>query len=98
MTKTWKVIRMILGLNSNNSRQKLTLNINNNTVTDSKQIANAFNIFFVSIGPQLARELAGDINPLLYVKHINNSMVMLDVTTMEVENVINSLKKCQSWT
>ena len=49
-------------------------------------------IFFVSIGPQLARGLAGDTNPLLYVKHINNSMVMLDVTTMEVENVINSLK------
>ena len=92
MTKTWKVIRMILGLNSNNSRQKLTLNINNNTVTDSKQIANAFNNFFVSIGPQLARGLAGDTNPLLYVKHINNSMVMLDVTSMEVENVINSLK------
>ena len=46
MTKTWKVIRMILGLNSNNSRQKFTLNINNNTVTDSKQIENAFNIFF----------------------------------------------------
>ena len=43
MTKTWKVIRRILGLNSNNSRQKLTLNINNNTVTDSKQIANARN-------------------------------------------------------
>ena len=92
MTKTWKVIRMILGLNSNNSRQKLTLNINNNTVTDSKQIANAFNNFFVSIGPQLARGLAGDTNPLLYVKPINNSMIMLDVTTMEVENVINSLK------
>ena len=31
ITKTWKVI----GLNSNNSRPKLTLNINNNTVTDS---------------------------------------------------------------
>ena len=36
--------------------------------------------------------LHGDTNPLLYVKSINNSMVMLDVTTMEVKNVINSLK------
>ena len=27
MTKTWKVIRIIFGLNSKNSRQKLTLNI-----------------------------------------------------------------------
>ena len=61
-------------------------------MTESKQIANAFKKFLVSIGPQLARGLAGDTNPMQYVKPINNSMVMLDVTTMEVKNVINSLK------
>ena len=31
-------------------------------------------------------------NPLQHVKPINNSMVMLDVTAMEVKNVIISLK------
>ena len=56
------------------------------------QLANAFNNCSVSIGPQLARGLASDTNPVLYVNPINNSMVMLDVTTMEVENVIKSLK------
>ena len=61
-------------------------------MTDSKQIAHAFNNFFVSIGPQLTRGLADDTNPLLYVKPINNSMDILDVTTMEMENVINFLK------
>ena len=66
--------------------------LNDNTVTDSKQIANAFNIFFVSIRTQLVRRLADDTNPLLYAKPINNSLVVLNVTTMEVKNVINSFK------
>ena len=52
-----------------------------------------FNKYVVSIRPQLARGFAGDTNLLLHVnKAINNSMVMLDVTTMKVKTVINSLK------
>ena len=42
MTKTWKVVRIILGLTSNNSRRKLTFNINNKTIANNKQIKNVF--------------------------------------------------------
>ena len=61
-------------------------------MANNKKIKNTFNKYFVSIGPQIARGLAGDTNPLLHVKAINNSMVMLDITTMKVKNVFNSSK------
>ena len=42
---------------------------NNVAVTNSKDIANGFVDFFVSIGPELAKDIHSDINPLTYVRH-----------------------------
>ena len=50
MGKSWKVLRNILGKDHNKSKKHHSFFINNNYVTDSLQIANAFNKFFVSIG------------------------------------------------
>ena len=60
-------------------------------MTDSLDIANGFNNFFVSIGPKLANNLKSDINPLLYVNYNINSIVIQEVSFIQVREVINSL-------
>ena len=72
MFKGWKVLKTILALNNNSEKRKLCLTVNNVAVTNSKDIANGFNEFFVSIGPELAKDIHSDINPLTYVNNINN--------------------------
>ena len=67
---------LILALNSNSEKRQLCLTINNAAVTNSKDIANDFNDFFVSIGPELAKDIHSDINPLTYVNNVNNSIVI----------------------
>ena len=51
-----------------------TFTINNRIVTDSREIANRFNNYFISIGPLLASDITCSVNPLSYVKSIHNSM------------------------
>ena len=92
MFKGWKVLKTILALNNNSEKRKLCLTVNNVAVTNSKDIANGFNEFFVSIGPELAKDIHSDINPLTYVNNINNSIVIFDVSCEEVRNIIHSLK------
>ena len=56
-------------------------------VTDNLDIANGFNNFFVSIGPNLK----SDIDPLSYVNNNINSIVVQEVSCSQVREVINSL-------
>ena len=92
MFKGWKLLKTILALNNNSEKRKLCLTVNNVAVTNSKDIANGFNEFFVSIGPELAKDIHSDINPLTYVNNINNSIAIFDVSCEEVRNIIHSLK------
>ena len=92
MFKSWKVLKTILALNSNSEKRQFCLTINNVAVTNSIDIANGFNDFFVSIGPELAKDIHSDINPLTYVNNVNNSIVIFDVSCDEVKNIIRSLK------
>ena len=68
--KNWKVLKTIVALNSNSEKRQLCLTINNVAVTNRKDIANGFNDFFVSIGPELAKDIHSDINPLTYVHSV----------------------------
>ena len=92
MFKSWKVLKTILALNSNSEKRQLCLTINNVAVTNSIDIASGFNDFFVSIGPELAKDIHSDINPLTYVNNVNNSIVIFYVSCDEVKNIIRSLK------
>ena len=69
-----------------------TFTINNRIVTDSREIANGFNNYFISIGPFLASDITCSVNPLSYVKSIDNSIVIVNMSYSEVERVISSLK------
>ena len=90
-SKSWRVLKTIIGKDSNSCKQKLSFVINNNTTYKSQTIANEFNDFFVSIGSQLASTITSTVNPLSYVTPVVNSIVILDMTTTEVMNIIQSL-------
>ena len=100
MFKSWKVLMTILALNSNSEKRQLCLTINKVAVTNSKDLANGFNDIFVSIGPELAKDIHSDINPLTYVNNVINSIVIFDVSYDEVKNTKHSLKNSSaaSWT
>ena len=48
-------------------------------------------ILFVSFGPKLANNLKSDIDSLLYVNYNINSIVVHEVSSIQVREVINSL-------
>ena len=54
--ETWKTINSIIGRN-NKAKQQSTFRIDDKEVTDSDIISDAFNDFFVNIGPKLASEI-----------------------------------------
>ena len=91
LSKTWKVLRDILGLGNNATRQKMNFLIEDTLVTDSLDIANGFNNFFVSIGPKLAKDLTSHVDPLSYVDFNINSIVTIDISCNQIREVINSL-------
>ena len=54
----------------------MNFNINNESVSNSTIIAESFNTFFVSIGPQLAENVSCETNPLTYVNNIERSILI----------------------
>ena len=91
LAKSWKLLKTIFGKDLNSSLNT-TFTINNIIVTDSRKIANGFNNYFISIGPLLASDITCSVNPLSYVKSIDNSIVIVNMSCSEVEIVISSLK------
>ena len=96
ISKSWKILKNIIGKHSCRSRPTMHFNINNESVSNSTDIAESFNIFFVSIGPQLAENISCETNPLTYVNNIERSIVILDVTCEKIKGVIHSLNNSSS--
>ena len=71
-----------------NSKRKLKLTINNQTVNDSQTIANEFNNFFVSIGSALADNITCFVDPMSYVDNIMDSIVISYVSCMDIKPTI----------
>ena len=90
--KTWGVLRVIIGKDAYNLKSKLKFQVNDKFVTDSLEIANSFNEFFVSIGPKLADNILSTTNPLSNVNNCTNSIVIPPVTIAEVSQTILSMK------
>ena len=67
--KSWKIFKNIIGIDLLSSKRKLKFTINNETVDDSKIIANEFNHFFTSIGPELAEKNYMICRPNLLCRH-----------------------------
>ena len=91
MRKTWDVIRGLIGV-----KQKKISNefiINNTHVSDPTAISNAFNDYFVNVGPTLASRISPTPVDQTELPPLNpHTMFISDVTPTEVNNVINNLK------
>ena len=92
ISKSWNVLKSIIGLISSGKKHNLSFLVHNKMVTDSYEISNAFNNFFVSIGPKLASNIHSSINPLAYIIPVQNSMYMPELSENDVKNIILSLK------
>ena len=77
---------------------KKIFSINNKIISNSQVIAEEFNNFFVSIGPQLASNIYSSTNHMSYMNTVVNSIFIPDITTIKVINVILLLKNsCAGW-
>ena len=99
LKKTWDVLRIILGKDTNNSKRTLKLFfikaiffINGKCVTDSMEIANNFKSFFVSVGSELTKDIVSRANPMSYINNCNNSIAIPPVTMIEIRQTILPLK------
>ena len=62
-------------------------------MSDKFTISNAFNNYFVEIGPQLERSINTTVNPLTYVRSSSNSMFMPYVEEHEIIEIVYQLKE-----
>ena len=70
--------------------------INDVPVQNKQQIADAFNKFYVNIGPSLNRKnKENNSSPMEYMKSPNpNTILLSQVTDKEVKDIVLSLKVC----
>ena len=57
MKKTWKGIRQLVNIKNPSISNITQINLHGTNVTDPKQIANAFNNFFVNVGPNTGKSI-----------------------------------------
>ena len=90
--KTWSVIKDIINKKKVNKIQT-SFFINNINITDKKDISNSFNDYFVSIGPELSKNIpVYNISPTSYITNNNISSMYLEaVSNNEVKDIILNL-------
>ena len=76
LNKTWKILRIILRKDRNPSAKNPTFKLDGKIISDRPAIANGFNTYSVSIGPKLASKISSNVNPILYVQSVNNSIII----------------------
>ena len=92
--KTWSVIKDIYKNKVN--KIQTSVFINNTNVTDKKDISNSFNDYFVSIGPELSKNIpltfCLHISPTSYIRNNNISSKYLEaVSNNEVKDIMLNL-------
>ena len=97
LNATWKVINNI----TNRNKQKAQIErikIDNNELTDSAEIANAFNSYFTSIGPDLASQIKSD--NCNFTQFLNrpseNTMFFVSTHQYEIKEIVKKLKSKSS--
>ena len=90
--KSWgKINELVSGEKKKSSN--FQLNINNSVLTDSNDIANKFNDYFLNIPTELHNNLSPSINNYSYLISNNTKSIFLHpATAAETYNVINSIK------
>ena len=100
MRKTWRTINDTLNSKSNKSKFPTKFIVNNKTITDHKEIADQFNIFFSNIGSTLSEAIKLDDSTLAFTDYLNNPTEhrfnFSKITEKETLTIINNLKSKNS--
>ena len=93
MGKNFKAIRMLLDKDARiNVCNTVDFIIDNRLVCDYNVISNTFSYYFISIGNIFSNRISCNVNPLLYVDNISNSIVIPNISQEAVISVMKSLK------
>ena len=79
MKKTWRTINETLNRNKKSSNVPSLFYDNGRTLSSMKKIANAFNVYFASIGEKLASEIEENVNNI--AEYTNYISVLLSIET-----------------
>ena len=95
ISRTWQVMKELINKKKQNATAPDYFEINGRHITNKKEIANAFNNFYVNIGPSISRSTpSSDVSPLAYMgPRLNNTIFINNATETEVQRIIFSLKK-----
>ena len=100
MKKTWKTIDETLNRRKNKSKFPSEFIVNNRSITDHKEIADQFNIFFSNIGSTLSHSIEINDNTLDFTDYLNNPTEhrfnFNRITESETLSIINKLKSKNS--
>ena len=92
----WNVLNRVIGRASNSSCYPEYFVDSDKIISDKEEIAKGFNTFFSNIGPELAKKIPRDIEPMEKLVDVNSkSFFLTPVCEEEVWGVIN---KCNNKT
>ena len=83
---------MIIGLSSRLNTTNSTLVVNDEAISNNLKIANAFNVYFATIGAELSKKITNIIDPLSFVTLLQNSMFMPELSEKFIRTDILDLK------
>lgn len=92
--KTWEVIKSLIGKRKVGAISDDVI-VNDMITSDKQEKADAFNDYFINVGPDLASKITHtDIDPLSFMGDPNpNTIYMNPVTPHEISLILTSLKK-----
>ena len=96
LCKSWKIIKEVINKNKTYTLLPDSFLINNKEVQNKQEIADAFNKFYVNIGPNLCKNnINVNVSPMKYMINPNLDEILLNpVTEKEVKDISLSLKIC----
>lgn len=94
----WKGIKSLISLKKQTYSIPPKISKNGTTISDSYQIAQEFNNFFVNVGPQLASSIPSSQNSFMsYLGNPSNLSFFLSPTSpIEIEDIISNLSTSKS--
>ena len=95
--KTWESINDVMNKSKIQSTFPSYFNINGTKLTDKKDIATEFNIFFINIGPKPVSEIGNDMeNDFSFLTRFNK-IATQGAPQMAVDEEANSLSRVYSY-
>ena len=100
-SKTWKLINELSARKSCTNRNITEITTDNETINSAPEIAEVFNNFFTSIGPNLASKLSpSNIDPESYLQPTETAFSLRALSVTTVCELLSQLdeKKAMDWT